>query len=80
VCVDMVIVQSLLVWCILSEKHCLKAIDNIEHIKCFGSYECWQCKGSITHWEVETWEVNGKLEPKDLVVKEIQNAPSSSNE
>jgi len=31
----------------------------------------------MTNWELEAQEVNGTLEPKDLVDKNVRNAPSS---
>jgi len=34
-------------------------------------------EGSMTNWELEPQEVNGTLEPKDLVVGNVRNAPSS---
>jgi hypothetical protein len=37
-------------------------------------------EGSMTNWELEAQEVNGILEPKDLVVENVRNdLPSQGN-
>lgn len=36
-------------------------------------------KGSMTNRELEAQEVNGTLEPKDLVDENVRNAPSSQD-